>query len=214
MPTAIYTDENGTDHEYEYTAPDNDAAPFAVDIVESRYIGADGVMALARTAYEGKERWVAYCPSDIPASHHSIVQAHAAGLLTGQTEPTPWSDGRTVSSAKAEKIAAIDGKTSCLITAGFQYGSNRFSMSEAAQRNWIGLGTMASLGMMQYPMPVSTVTEGIAYLQSLDDLRGFLVAFATYQTAPNGPLGSGRALKALVNAAETIEAVDAIEDNR
>lgn len=90
MPTAIYTDENGTDHEYEYTAPDNAAAPFAVDIVESRYIGADGVMALARAAYEGKERWVAYCPSDIPASHHSIAQAHAAGLLTGQLEPTPW----------------------------------------------------------------------------------------------------------------------------
>jgi hypothetical protein len=116
--------------------------------------------------------------------------------------------------AKELKIAEIDARTAYLIRIGFVWGGNHFSMSDAAQRNWIGLGTMASLGMMQYPCPISTVDEGVSYLTSLADLQSFLGAFAMYQLNPAAPLGAGRTLKAQVNACTTVEQVEAIVDNR
>lgn len=116
--------------------------------------------------------------------------------------------------AKRNKIAAIDSRTQELIQAGFSWGGNNFSMSDAAQRNWIGLGVMKANGLIQYPIPVGKVDEGMVLITTEQELISFLISFAQYQMDPNGPLGSGRALKALVEACMSVEEVNAIVDER
>jgi len=116
--------------------------------------------------------------------------------------------------AKRNKIAAIDSRTQELIQAGFSWGGNNFSMSDAAQRNWIGLGVMKANGLIQYPIPVGKVDEGMVLITTEQELISFLVSFAQYQMDPNGPLGSGRALKALVEACVSVEEINAIVDER
>ena len=185
-----------------------------VNIIDATYIESTNTHAIARI--DGDDRWLAYCPSDSAQSYWKIRTAQIEGTLTGKTIPDAYVApiGPTLDDVKAAKIEAIDARTQELIRAGFTWAGNQFSMSDAAQRNWIGMGTMQSLGIMQYPFPVSTVNEGVAYLQSANDLMTFLAAYATYQTNPSGPLGSGRALKALVTACETVDAVNAIVDAR
>ena len=120
----------------------------------------------------------------------------------------------TLTEAKIKKINEIDSKTIILIQTGFLYNENNFSMSDAAQRNWIGISTAKNAGMLSYPFPVSTVDEGTYYLQDSTDALNFLIAYMTYQTDPTKPLGAGRILKAQVQAATTVAEVEAVVDNR
>jgi hypothetical protein len=140
-----------------------------------------------------------------------VCQWVAAGNAMPEIVPYPVP---TLVGAKAAKIAAIDAKTAALITAGFVFGGENFSMSDAAQRNWIGLAAAKANGMLSFPIAVSTVSEGAFTIADATAFAGFLAAYLTYQVNPAAPLASGRALKALVNAAESVEAVNAIEDNR
>lgn len=116
--------------------------------------------------------------------------------------------------AKEERIAEIDAKTARLIESGFDFGGERFSMSEAAQKNWNALGTGFALGMIPFPYPISTASEGSYILESETALRQFLGAYMLYQADPAKPLGSGRILKERVSAAATIEEIDAVVDDR
>ncbi len=116
--------------------------------------------------------------------------------------------------AKAEKVAAIDSRTSELIKRGFEYAEKRFSMSDAAQRNWTALAAGLANDMISFPMPVSTVDEASHMLKSANELKAFLGAYLMYQANPDEPLGSGRALKELVAAAEAVGEVEAIVDDR
>lgn len=116
--------------------------------------------------------------------------------------------------AKAAKIAKIDTKTTELIKHGFEYAEKRFSMSDAAQRNWAALAAGLANDMLSFPMPISTVDEATHILTSANDMKVFLGEYLRYQANPNEPLGSGRALKEYLAAAESIEEVEAIVDDR
>lgn len=116
--------------------------------------------------------------------------------------------------AKREKIAKIDARTSELIKTGFYYDGNHFSMSEAAQRNWIGLAAAKANGLLQFPLPVSTVNETVYTIQNSDSCTAFISAFLMYQVDPTKPLAQGRVLKAQVNNCTTIEQLNAIVDTR
>jgi hypothetical protein len=120
----------------------------------------------------------------------------------------------TLDEAKAAKIAAIDVRTEELIRRGFTFAGKRFSMSSAAQQNWGNLASGLALGMLPFPMPVSTVDESSHILTSADDLKAFLGAYMLYQADPAQPLGSGRALKERITAAATVAEVEAIVDAR
>jgi len=122
--------------------------------------------------------------------------------------------GPTLATVKAAKISAIDARTTALIKSGFAFDGNNFSMSEAAQRNWIGLAAANANGMLSFPTGVSTVDEDTYAITDPVAFSGFLVAYLTYQVHPSAPLASGRALKALVNACESAAEVDAIGDTR
>lgn len=123
-------------------------------------------------------------------------------------------DASELDEYKAAKIAKIDARTAELVMAGFPFDGQNFSMSEAAQRNWAGMGAVLGLGLLPFPLPISTVDEGTYILNDSQHCLQFIGAYMLYQADPNQPLGAGRALKAQVNAATTKAEVDAVEDNR
>ena len=137
----------------------------------------------------------------------------ASEINAGNIEIIPFVPD-TLDEIKAGKIAAIDLKTSDLIKAGFEYDGSNFSMSDAAQRNWCAMAAAKANGLISYPLTLTTVDEGYHQIADATALTLFLVAYLTYQTDSTKPLAAGRILKSQVNACETVEAVNAIEDNR
>lgn len=123
-------------------------------------------------------------------------------------------EAAALENAKQAKITAIDTKTAELIKKGFAFNGERFSMSEAAQRNWIALSGGLANNMLPFPLAVSTVDEKSVILNSADELKMFLGAYMLYQSDPSQPLASGRVLKEAVTAATTIEEVNAVVDDR
>lgn len=114
---------------------------------------------------------------------------------------------------KVAKMAEIDVRTKELIYTGFEFDGERFSASDRAQSNWIGMFTLYLAGMLPFPFVISTVDEGQYTLQDATALQGFIQAFFTYQSS-GGPLQSGRDLKAQVQAATTPAELRAVVDDR
>lgn len=117
----------------------------------------------------------------------------------------------SLSIAKSDKILAIDNKTQTLISAGFSYGGQIFSLSEKAQINWIGLKQSSDAGLITFPYDVTTkddVIYSIADSTALTDFYTQGLGTVSYH------LTSGRNLKDSVKAATTVAEVDAIIDNR
>lgn len=109
---------------------------------------------------------------------------------------------------KVARILEIDANTRAIIARGFTFDGNSFSLSVQAQMNWIGLYSFQSLFV--FPINVTTLAN-TAYPLSHDDLVAFIgVGAGVVATA----IGTGRALKILVNAAETKEDLSAIVDTR
>lgn len=141
------------------------------------------------------------------------------------TPPAPPS----FESLKQQKIQQIDARTSELVKYGFAYSTSRFSMSDAAQRNWLGLATMvgfkantgadadavaAATALTGGSFPVSDINEGHLFLTTKADFDAFIGAYLNYQTDPNQPLHQGRVLRAQASAATTQEELDAVVDDR
>ena len=116
--------------------------------------------------------------------------------------------------ATAAAVAAIDARTQELIAGGFEYAGARFSMSEAAQRNWIALASGLANAMLPFPLTVSILGETSHVLQSANELKALLAAYLAYQADPSQPLAAGRALKERVTAAATVAEVEAVVDDR
>lgn len=109
---------------------------------------------------------------------------------------------------KEEKNAAIDLKTKALICQGFTFDGAVFSLSLKAQINWLGIKTLEAL--TTWPVTITTIDDN-SYSLAQADLDSFMSqALGTKQSH----LDSGRALKVQVNAATTVEGVDAVVDNR
>jgi hypothetical protein len=140
----------------------------------------------------------------------------AIGIIEQPDPPPVDPDPIPLDQQKRMKIMAIDDKTRSLILEGFSFDSHMFSMSDAAQKNWILLGVGRSLGMFtESNLPIlSTSTEEPYILDSLARLDQFIATFAQYQIDPNKPLNRGRTLKALVTSATSQEELDAIIDDR
>lgn len=147
-----------------------------------------------------------------PSSIHEFDFENRVWFADAEMEEQEKS--RILAAAKAGKVAAIDARTTELISQGFTFANKQFSMSEAAQRNWIALSSGLANGLLPFPMAVSTIDESSHVLASGNELKAFLGAYLTYQADPSQPLGAGRNLKELVNACSTIEEVEAIVDDR
>lgn len=123
-------------------------------------------------------------------------------------------DDQELEEVKVKKIAEIDARTSELIKQGFFYNGYHFSMSEAAQRNWVGIAAAKANGLLQFPLTISTRDEGAYTISDAQECTYFLLAFMLYQVDPNQPLAQGRALKAQVKACTTVREVMSIVDPR
>lgn len=125
-------------------------------------------------------------------------------------------DGLTLEEAKIKRIKEVDSKTETLIESGFTYDDNNFSMSTNAQRNWSALGAANANSLLtdKFPLTISTVDEGSYTVTDETVLMNFFGTYLNYQTDPSQPLGSGRAIKAEINACTTVNEVKAVQDNR
>lgn len=130
---------------------------------------------------------------------------------------------------KAGRISEIDAKTSLLIAShGFEFGGERFSMSDKAQANWHGMNGalhtalyMVAKGLMTqqmfdayFPVAASTIDDKTYKLPDTATVFAFYMTFMQYQSNPSEALASGRDLRTRVMAATTIEELEAIVDDR
>lgn len=117
-----------------------------------------------------------------------------------------------LAAAKAVKLEAINAKTGQLIESG-SVVVNGVSISTALtnQVSLQALDTLVAKGIATFPHEISA-TDGTSYTitSSADFVRiaGIVATFVMTTKA------AGRALRAQVLAAETVEAVAAVEDNR
>lgn len=109
---------------------------------------------------------------------------------------------------QAQRIIDIDAKTRELIAEGFAFDGQKFSLSTQAQMNWITLVSCAS--HFAWPMNVTTLANTTYKLQA-ENLAGFFTAGSTVVAVA---VGSGRALKIAVNAANNQSDLDAVVDTR
>lgn len=125
-------------------------------------------------------------------------------------KPTPEEE---LHRAKANKKAAIDANTSRIRDRdGLAYAGERFAMNEGAKLNWTGL--LAASAMLPLPMSILTIDDKPFALADKNALMGFLMAVMAYDTARGSPVTSGRELRMMVEAAQTVEEVEAIVDDR
>lgn len=116
-------------------------------------------------------------------------------------------DGETLEGAKAKKIYEIDQKTAVLLNNGFTHNSNSFSLAPEFQIRWLWLQT---LGTAAFPVALLT-TNNTAVSLSFLNMPAFVLTAALRLKAIQG---GGAALKNQVTASGTIEAVNAIVDER
>lgn len=118
--------------------------------------------------------------------------------------------------AKQKKVYSIDLKTSSLLSSGdFEYPVSsglRFSMTSVAQFNTLVMYTRRNDNDFVYPVVRSTKNSASSI--SLPDAASVEAFYSASETAVRGILDSGNVLKIQVNAATTVEQVNAIVDNR
>lgn len=154
-----------------------------------------------------------YSPSGNPEIWVEKPQGYFTVAEWAAAHPPPAPVPLTLDEAKLAKKAAIDANTDRLRDRdGLAHAGERFAMSPGAMLKWTGL--MAAKDMLQFPLVILTMDDQPFALADKNALMGFLMAVMAYETAEGSPLTSGRILRARVEAAQTIEEVDAIVDDR
>lgn len=108
----------------------------------------------------------------------------------------------------------IDKRTQELISAGFDFDNETFSMSMQAQMNWNRLRTSILTGVLtalDFPRDIATISDESYTLITITDASDF---FAAHVNRLEERLRSGRQLKNQIRQATTKAEVDAISDNR
>jgi len=121
-------------------------------------------------------------------------------------------DASRLDNRKKERYTEIDSRTDALIAQGFMFAGKNFSLSANAQMKMMGINQIRDDVAVTYPIVWNTKNDTDSYdIPNSATVRGFyLTAVGTYRAH----VDTGSALKAAVRAATSIEAVDAIVDNR
>ena len=109
---------------------------------------------------------------------------------------------------KDQRYVEIDQKTGLIISAGFTFDGETFSLSANAQRNWDSIKTSKS--DYSFPLDITTIDNN-TYSLTNPSVQAFWVAA---RDAVKTPLDSGRVLKKEIFDAIDAAAVQAIVDNR
>lgn len=113
--------------------------------------------------------------------------------------------------AKTKKNTSIDARTMQLMELGFDYDGEKFSLSQNAQNNALGIKVASDSGLTITPIQLTTLDDK-AYM--LADKASLDAWFTVGLTKRKEHLDSGRALKLAVNLCTTVAEVEAIVDNR
>ena len=118
----------------------------------------------------------------------------------------------TLSDYKNYRYKEIDERTSSLISNGFVYNSKRFSLSQNAQINILGLDGSRNDPALSYPIEYSTIDDLDSYsvVDSVDLHTMYLAALGTKKYY----VDSGTILKDSVRIAVNEQDVQLIIDNR
>ena len=114
--------------------------------------------------------------------------------------------------AKRAKKKEIDDRTDELIEAGVPFNGDVFSMSLAAQSNWMGIVQAYNMSLLAFPYEVSTNTGDQRY--TFNTFGEFQQFYGTGMYVLGQHVAGGRALKEQVTLANNISGVNAIQDNR
>lgn len=149
-----------------------------------------------------------------PKNHEIFLDATEkyAKINSGSDIDNPdYDTGSELTNLINKKLIEIDIRTGELISEGFVYGANTFSLSSVAQKNWISLKVMKEAGSITYPLGVSTITNG-EYLIA-DSTIHDVFTIAAFD-ATKGHVDSGRALKLSAQAAADLAALKLVVDTR
>jgi len=114
--------------------------------------------------------------------------------------------------AKRAKDKQIDMRTDQLIAGGFMYAGKAFSLTLEAQMKMVGIYSVKDHPALTYPIRWNSLDDTTYHdMADAADLEGF---YLTGLSTMRGYVDSGTALKDLVRDADSVEAVEDIEDNR
>lgn len=143
--------------------------------------------------------------------------AHWDAVAIGAPQPTvdellaheaAW----RLDTAKQAKIKAINARSEQLLTAGLEVAEGTLiSTSDRGQRNLLMLAFGVQVGSTTLPQGVSTIDDGEYVIVDANDLKRIQDLWTQRMTSV---LDAGRALRLAVLAAETVEAVNAMVDER
>ena len=125
-----------------------------------------------------------------------------------QGKPFIAPDLTILANLKEFRYEEIDIKTATLISVGFTFDGETFSLSANAQRNWDSIKT--SKADYSFPLDI-TAKDNNTYVLTNPNVQAFWVAA---RDAVKAPLDSGRILKKAIFDAIDIAAVNAVIDNR
>lgn len=115
--------------------------------------------------------------------------------------------------AKKKAQEKIDAHTDALIADhGVDFDGHVFDMSTGAQMRWLQLMGGAQAGIIQFPTTIITSDNKPYVLKDAQKLGAFLAAVAGF--LQGGVIAEGQMLKARVEAAQTLEELEAITDDR
>lgn len=169
---------------------------------------------------------LAYLHPDAPLGSYMVVDhkdgkgpkiAHWDEQAIGAPEPTveevlAHEDQWRLDSAKRAKVKAIDARSEQLLTAGLAVAEGKvISTSDRAQRNLLQLAFGVQVGSATLPQGVATIDEGEYTITDATDLKRIQDLWHQRSTSV---LDAGRALKMAVLAAESIEDIEAVVDER
>ena len=116
--------------------------------------------------------------------------------------------------AQDARAAEVDARTSGLQAAGFEFppgSGQRFDLTPATQATWVSLMVGASAGLLEYPVNAGVIGDGTYQLQDASAVAVFCAAALARGRAI---IEGAAAVKRLVYAAATVEAVAAVQDTR
>lgn len=106
----------------------------------------------------------------------------------------------------------IDKNTRDLIAKGFMHSGHKFSLSLAAQANWNRMVAKHAAGKLTFPTDEVSTFYGARH--TFTDAAAFEAFEDAYLAAIDSIIESGRLLKEQVDAAATVEEVNAVIDTR
>ncbi len=150
-------------------------------------------------------------PTECPIDSLHTVDSNSAVIIEKEIKKLDGSpENLTLDEYKSMKYGDIDRKTGELISQGFTYLSNQFSLSSTAQHNLNGLEI--SKDLLTYPVEYNTIDDtGVYQVVDATDMHNMYLAALT---AKKGHLDSGSALKSQVRVSTDKAGVDAVIDNR